>query len=124
MMKKYRFILLITLIGFIVYANSLFNRFVWDDEEQILNNSLVHSISNIPSFFKGGTFNVSGSPKLTGIYYRPLMTSFFSILYTVFGPNPFPFHLSQLLIHIANTVIVFFILQHFLKRDWLSFFLT
>ena len=124
MMKKYRFILLITLIGFIVYANSLFNRFVWDDEEQILNNSLVHSISNIPSFFKGGTFNVSGSPKLTGIYYRPLMTSFFSILYTVFGPNPFPFHLFQFLIHIVNTVIVFFILQHFLKRDWLSFFLA
>src|SRR3989344_9474682 len=103
MMKKYRFILLITLIGFILYANSLLNCFVWDDEEQILNNSLVHSVSNIPSFFKGGTFNVSGSPKLIGIYYRPLMTSFFSLLYTLFGPNPFFFHLFQVFIHTANS---------------------
>jgi len=46
--KKEKFILLLILVGFLVYFNSLSNGFVWDDEEQVVNNVLVHSLSNFP----------------------------------------------------------------------------
>jgi len=41
----------IVMIGIIVYANMLFNGFVWDDIGQIVTNGDIHSLSNIWSFF-------------------------------------------------------------------------
>ena len=42
---------IIVLVGFGVYFNSLFNGFVWDDEEQIVNNAIIQSMSNLPQIF-------------------------------------------------------------------------
>ncbi len=111
-LTKY-FILIFFLIGFLVYGASLSNRFVWDDEEQILNNSLVHSITNLPLFFRGSTFNTGGTGSLSGLYYKPLMTVFFSLFYTLFGANPFFFHLIQLIFHLVNTCLVFVLFRNF-----------
>lgn len=105
-------IAILIIAGFLVYFNSLFNSFVWDDEEQVLNNTLVHSISNLPSFFSSSTFNSGGAGQMGGLYYKPLMTTLFSLLYTVFGPNAFFFHLFQLLLHLANGVMVFLLFKH------------
>ena len=55
-----------------------------------------------------------------GLYYKPLMSVSFSALYTIFGPNPFFFHLFQITLHIANTILVFLLFKHFFKR--LAFF--
>lgn len=115
--------LLLIAFGFLLYFNSLFNGFVWDDEELIVNNSQVHSLANLPAFLSGSTFNPGGASQLSGLYYKPLMTISFSALYTLFGPNPFFFHLFQLLLHIANTVFFYFILKHLLKNIRLSFIL-
>lgn len=127
MSKKNYFVVLLIIIGFLVYANSLFNGFVWDDEEQILNNTLVHSIKNLPLFFKGGTFNTGGTGSLTGVYYRPLMVTFFSFLYQLFGPTPFVFHFFQIALHVVNTLLVFFLLTRLLdskNNPQLPFFLA
>lgn len=123
-MKKEKLILLIVIIGFVVYFNCLFNGFVWDDEEQVVNNVLVHSLSNFPLFFKGSTFNPGGGGAMGGLYYKPMMTVCFSFLYTLFGPRPFFFHLFQLLLHLGNAILVFILLDHFLKKLKLSFFLS
>lgn len=89
------------------------NQFVWDDEEQIVNNTLIHSVSNWPLFFSGGAFNSGGTGSLLGIYYKPMMTLTFSILYSIFGSNPFFFHFTSVLLHITSSVIVFLILKKF-----------
>ncbi|MBI4009241.1 glycosyltransferase family 39 protein, partial [Candidatus Roizmanbacteria bacterium] len=120
--SKYLFFLII--ISFLVYFNSIFNGFVWDDEEQIVNNSFVHSIVNIPTFFKNSTFNPAGAEKLPGLYYKPLMTSLFSIIYSLFGPHPFYFHSIQIILHIINSILVFLIFKHLLKKEKLSLFLS
>lgn len=106
--------LILLIIGFFTYSNALFNGFVWDDEEQVVNNALVHSITNLPQFFAGSTFNTGGSGGLGGLYYKPLMTAFFSLLYSIFGPNAFFFHLFQVIIHIFNAFFVYLILKKFL----------
>ncbi len=121
---KNKWVILLIVIGLLLYFNSLFNGFVWDDEEQVLNNLPVHSIGNIFQFFSESTFNSGGSGTLGGLYYKPLMTVFFSLIYTVFGPNAFFFHLLQVSIHLASSVIVFLILKRILKKETLSFFLA
>src|SRR3954471_19271715 len=100
-------IVYIFIIGFIVYFNVLFNGFVWDDDWQIINNAVVHSLANFPLFFIGGTFNSGGAMTLAGDFYRPLMSLYFSTIYTFFGPSAFIFHLVQVILYILNTVLVF-----------------
>lgn len=108
-MTKRGYIFLLIFIGLIVFFNSLFNGFVWDDEEQVLNNTLIHSFGNFFQFFNSSTFNTGGTGSLGGLYYKPLMTAFFSLMYTIFGPNPFFFHLFQVTLHIINSIFVFLI---------------
>lgn len=114
-MQTKKAVLFLIIIGFIVYFNSIFHGFVWDDEEQVVNNVLVHSITNFPAFFSGSTFNTGGSGGMGGLYYKPLMSVSFSLLYSIFGPNPFFFHLFQVSLHITNTILVFFLFRHFFK---------
>ena len=110
---KTKYVLILILLGFVIYFNSFFNGFVWDDEEQIVNNVLIHSIWNLPKFFFGGAFNSGGTGSLLGVYYKPLMTTVFSLIYSIFGSGPFFFHFFSLVIHVANTVLVFFLFKEF-----------
>lgn len=59
-----------------------------------------------------------------GLYYKPLMTTAFSFIYTFFGPRPFFFHLFQVGLHIANSVILFLIFKSLFKKERLSFVLA
>ena len=111
------------LIGLLVYGLSLFNGFVWDDEEQIVNNVFVHSVKNIPLLFQSSTFNTGGAGVSAGTYYRPLMMTFFSFVYQLFGPNPFFFHLFQLFFHILTAILVYLMFKHFFK-EMTAFFIA
>jgi len=114
--KTSELIIFLILIGFLVYLPSLFGRFVWDDEEQIVNNILVHSAKNIPLFFKGSTFNTGGTGNLNGVYYRPLMMVLFSFIYQIFGSQAFFFHFVQIALHISVVIVLFLIFKKFFKK--------
>lgn len=116
MRQATKFIVLLSIIGFLLYLPALFNGFVWDDEEMIVNNDQIRSLSNLPAFFSGSTFNSGGGGNLTGLYYKPLMTTAFSLVYTFFGLNPFFFHLLQVIIHVSNTILLFLVLKHLFER--------
>lgn len=108
----------IVLIGIIIYGNMLFNGFVGDDNGQILNNISVHSIGNIWHFFTNSTFNnVPGNDLINGIYYKPLLSTTFSVLYTFFGGWAPIFHFFQLTLHITNSVLLFVIFKRLLKKE-------
>lgn len=116
-MKLYQSILILIVFGLLVYGSSLGNGFVWDDEELIVNNSVVHDIARWRELFAGSTFNPGGGEKLAGLYYKPLMMTAFSALYAVFGSNPAAFHGFQVLIHIGNSILLFLIVQRFCRRQ-------
>ncbi len=105
--------IIILIVGLITFFPVFFNGFVWDDEEQILNNALIRSFSNFPLFFQGSTFNPGGASQLTGLYYKPFMIFAFSLFYYFFGYSAFFFHLIQLLIHIVNASLVFMLFKKF-----------
>lgn len=103
-------------LGIAAYATGLHGEFLGDDTNQIVKNVPVHSITNAAQFFLGSTFyNGGADAPLTGGYYRPLMTLFFSALYSLFGPDPYYFHLFQLLLHIACAIILFLVLLYLFR---------
>ncbi|PJE67516.1 hypothetical protein COU95_02015, partial [Candidatus Shapirobacteria bacterium CG10_big_fil_rev_8_21_14_0_10_40_9] len=122
-LSKLQLIFLILAVGFVVYFNSLFNGFVWDDEEQILNNVAIRSFSNLPLIFKSSTFSTGGAG-LSGWYYKPLMTASFMLNYSIWRLNPFGFHLFQVLLHLINAVLVFLLFSALFKPPLVSFFLA
>lgn len=108
-----KLILIILLLGFITFANMLGNAFVWDDEETIVNNSLIVELKNIPALFSQSVFN-TGGPSLSGWVYRPLLMTFFALIHSLFGLWPPGFHLVQLIFHLTNASLLFVLLKKLL----------
>lgn len=113
----------LVIIGITVFFNGLFNNFVGDDLGQIVENPLVHSITNLPSFFSGSTFFNGNAQALIGNYYRPFFISYFATIYSFFGPNYAAFHFFQIALHITNSILLFTLFKRIFKKT-ISFFLA
>src|SRR3990167_4285580 len=105
----------IIIIGAFVYFTSLFNGFVGDDASQIVNNPLVHSYKNIPNFFSGSTFYLGTSEQLYGHYYKPILSLYYALVYSIFGPNFSAFHFFQIIFHIVNASLLFLLFFWFIR---------
>jgi Flp pilus assembly protein TadD len=111
-------------IGVAVYFSGLGTPFQGDDLPQIVNSVPAHSVSNFFHFFQGGSFYYGQGPStLSGGYYKPLMITTYSILYSLFGPNPFPFHVMQLALHIGSVILLYQVFRH-VFRPSLALFLS
>jgi protein O-mannosyl-transferase len=111
-------IIFIIIIGFIVFFNMLPNGFVLEDNAMVVRNLDIRSIFSIPNLF---IHPISGVETIT--YYRPVLFTFFSIIYALFGLNPLPYHFVQLIFQILNTILVFILFKKFIKV-WIAFVLS
>src|SRR3972149_3007999 len=92
------------------YLNSLFNPFMWDDKQMILHNegirqgwtSVINAFS--PAKWAGRTDDAGFVS-----FFRPMHTLLSVFDYQVWGLNPFGFHLSNTLVHLFNTIFLFFL---------------
>jgi protein O-mannosyl-transferase len=114
-------IIFIFIIGIAVFFNSLFNGFVGDDFDPIVSDQRVHSLSGIPSLFTKGVFRDESGQGNN--YYRAFTSTAFSLIYVVFGGNAFGFHLTSILIHIINAILIFLIFKYFFKKE-ISFLIS
>jgi len=96
---------IIIVVGIFVFFNVLFNGMVWDDLA-IFQSPDITGGFNIYNLFKGNIFNILG-------YYRPLGAVYFSLLYGIFGANVFFYHLIQISLHIATSILVFLLFKKF-----------
>ena len=100
-LKNNRFFFLILLLAAITFIPALNGTYLmdWDDNQQILENIDVLSLSwtSIQKFFS--TYYIHS--------YQPLASLSFSIEYFIFGPNPFIPHLVNYLLHLLNIFLVF-----------------
>lgn len=103
----------IIFIGLVVYANMLFNGFVWDDLPQYVNKTITHSILNFPQIL---------TDKET-LYYRPFAALVFALIYTFVGATPFFYHLIELVLHISIAIMLFLFFKKF-ASNILSFFMS
>jgi protein O-mannosyl-transferase len=99
-------IAVLILLAVLCYGNSLFNAFVYDDEQQILQNPYVKSWHYLPQIFTTTVWSFVGAAGTTN-YYRPLMTFTFLVLWQAFKDIPFGFHLFNVTLNAAVVVLVF-----------------
>src|SRR3989339_1000371 len=97
--------ILVSLVSFLAYLNTLHHQFVFDDFRVITNNPYIKDWKYFPALFNSDYFKISGE-----LSYRPLVTLSYFIDYSIWGLNSSGFHLTNLLIHTINTVLVFFLI--------------
>jgi len=117
-------IILIVCAAFAVYANSLNGPFLFDDIRLIKNNPLIKNISNIPVFFRTDIFSHSADAKPISNSYRPLQTVTYAADFFLWGNAPAGFHFGNILFHVINAVLVFFIIKRLTGNLPLSFFVS
>jgi hypothetical protein len=94
-------------VVFACYANSLGNGFVFDDEFLV------------PAFGRAWTFSQFVNKLLDS--YRPVRNASYAIDFLIWGSRPFGFHLTNLIIHAANAVLVFFLISRFRVKRSVAF---
>lgn len=113
---KLRAFLLFASLGFVLFFKVLTNGYVSDDNTQIVDNALLHSINNIPRFFQGGTFYDTETGQLHGQYYRPITATFQTIIISLFGMKAGYLHFFQLSLYIVNAYLVYLLLRRFFNE--------
>lgn len=114
-------IAIIAILTAIVYANSLSGDFVCDDWPQIVNNKKITSYKYLPQYFTSGVWSISELEYKDQFLYRPLFLLNLFLNYQIWGQNPFGFHLTSIFLHIANSILIFFLLKKFLGTDKLIY---
>ncbi len=83
-----------------VYANSLNGGFKWDDIILIKDNYTIKTWSNAADAFLKP---LHGFPA----YWRPLQTISYRLDYSFWKLNPLGYHLTSVLLHLVNTLLVY-----------------
>jgi tetratricopeptide (TPR) repeat protein len=102
------FLIAIFFISVAVYLNALFNDFTYDDYPQILDNPWIRDFRYLPRIFSSNAWGFYSQFAVTN-YYRPLMYVLYSVSYHLFGLAPWGYHLTNVLFHAGNSIMVFVI---------------
>lgn len=110
-----RVILLICLLSFLAYANSLGGEFLFDDQEMIVENQDLRSWDNLARVFKTHAWAFRERPDNLNVpaplpYYRPVLWVLLTIEYHLFGTWPQGWHIVNLLMHILCSIGVYYVL--------------
>ena len=108
---------LILIISIAIYSNTLKNGFVYDDEFTIVNNTLIKNFSNISKLFTKEYFTTSAE-----MSYRPVVTFTYFIDYAIYGIKSWGYHLTNVLLHALNGVILYIFLTLFIQSYQSSIF--
>jgi protein O-mannosyl-transferase len=84
--------------------------FVWDDQHLIERTPLVQTLQPLPEYFKQGFWQ--GDDLAQGrIYYRPLTVLSLALDRALHGNSPAGFHLTNLLVHLSSSALLFWLLR-------------
>jgi tetratricopeptide (TPR) repeat protein len=100
-----------------VYLQTLGGPFVWDDRLLVLDASLVEQGGSLGDYFRspfwsGGTLHGADTN-----YYRPLVTLSFALDRALHHDNAGGYHLTNALLHVANSLLVYALLRRHGARD-------
>ncbi|MFH1519966.1 MAG: tetratricopeptide repeat protein [Candidatus Omnitrophota bacterium] len=104
--SKFLQVFFIIFLCLIIYGPSLGNGFIWDDDTHFYKNPLVQSNQGLKNiWFTHQTFQ-----------YYPLVFTAFWIEHKIWGFHPFGYHLVNLLFHILNALLLFWIVRKLYPR--------
>ena len=100
----------VALITFIAFIPALRNGFVsWDDDKNFLANPHYRGLGLHQLSWMWTTFHMG--------HYIPLTWMTLGLDYTLWGMNPRGYHLTSLLIHVANAVALYYLARRFLASS-------
>ena len=115
-MKNKKLLLgVLLLITFLAFLPSLGNKFTnWDDDFYVVNNGVIRELS-----FQNTVriFTTSYSEN-----YLPLTILSYNFEYEYFKLNPFYYHLDNLLLHLLNCILVFYLIFLLCANNRIAFF--
>ncbi len=121
LMNKKRVGWLIFGLAVALYANTIWHGFVLDDGMLILDNAFTKKgIAGWGELLTNDTFagffeQMQRSANVYGSRYRPLTLLVFALFYQIFGENPMPFHILEVLAYAALCVLTYRTVMLFLK---------
>ena len=111
---------LLAVLTFIVFSGTIRNGFVWDDDDYIHKNQLLtdpHGLAKIWKSYYAPSYNPEQN---TPQYYPFVFTSFF-LEHKLWGFNPAGYHVINLLLHIANVILLLIVLNKLGFKWYISF---
>jgi protein O-mannosyl-transferase len=88
----------------IVYVNALRNPFVYDDHRTVVSNSSIEQLTNIKAI---AAYDMM----------RPITNFSYAVDRALWGTSPVGFHVTSVLLHVLNIVLLFLIAWR-LNEDW------
>jgi tetratricopeptide (TPR) repeat protein len=95
--------LLVFLVAAVVFAQTVFFPFVFDDEHLIAGNAFLHEPWSALRAFAHSFWH--GTPQQEA-YYRPMVVASFALNGRLLGFAPWGFHLVNVLLHAANAALL------------------
>jgi tetratricopeptide (TPR) repeat protein len=103
-------------LTFAAYIGTIRYQFVYDDRNQIVENSFIKSWQNVPGYFTGQVWQTI-YPNMQGNYYRPAFLLWLLANYTLFGANALLWHLMVVVAHVSVTLLVYLLARRLLKDE-------
>src|SRR6266404_2978560 len=100
---------ILVLFGFAVHFPSLQGQLIWDDQYLARDNPFIKSPVLILESFRHYLFLDSFSA-----HYRPVQNISYIFDYLVWNADPYGFHLSNVLWHIASGILLYLLLDKLL----------
>jgi len=110
-MKQMRVhVLIVAAAAVLVFANSLFNGFAFDDEFLIAGNARVHALREQGAIWLSPYWPVFGAE--AGLY-RPLAVFAWAVQWAIGDGAPWVFHLSSILLHALVSILLYCLIRVF-----------
>ncbi len=116
--------IILLLLGFVFYANTLQNGYLLDDNLVIVENDYVQQgFSGIPKILSADSFDSFMKKtgldrhKLSGGRYRPLSIVVFAIEHAIFGESPFMRHLVHILCFCLLLLVMFWFADKYVFKS-------
>ncbi len=105
--------LVLTLLAVLAYVNTVFHPFQYDDLPLVLRNPWIRSLSNIPRLMGFGDHGFVARPRFT----RDVT---YAIEYSIAGPRPPLYHVSNILLHACAGIVLFLLVSRLARDRWLG----
>ncbi len=108
------FIFALFLFAFILYGNTVLNKYAVDDNHVTNNEVVQQGFKAIPMIFSTRYFSQKGNVGSAASDYRPIVKATFAIEHQLWGSKPGVSHGINVLIYWALSVLLFFTLKRLL----------
>lgn len=110
------FIIIFFFAAFILYGNTILNKWALDDEFVTHNATVKKGLKAIPEIFSTFYVSTSGNIGAQSTDYRPIVKLTFALEYQLFGEKPGRSHIINVLFYFFGCLLLFFILRRLLHN--------